>query len=98
MERLRNGPPSRVVRPHRPSVTCLLGRRGSVRWPDLRQSDLLPSTIGLAIHYRSSLAPSAFAHETEITMIGSLHDGLCALQRETGAEALHHSEISVAVE
>jgi hypothetical protein len=52
----------------------------------------------LAIRCMGLLAPSAFAHETEITMTGTLHGGLRALQRETGTESLHHSEISVAME
>ena len=41
---------------------------------------------------------SAFALEMEITMTGALHDGLRALQLETGIESLHHSKIPVAME
>jgi hypothetical protein len=42
-------------------------------------------------------APSDFAHETEITITGTLHDGLRSLQNTIGTESLHHSEIPVAM-
>jgi hypothetical protein len=57
-----------------------------------------PNLIAKAGCSSALSTPSAFAHNTEITMTGTLHDGLRALQRKTGTESLHHSEITVAME